>query len=83
MVYIHVDVEQWTQLWDIANLCCTIMDADLQVVGEFNEYVKLPKNAEWDPHACRLHGLHIHHPSIVNADSVLAVWPWFKSKVEE
>jgi hypothetical protein len=73
MVYIHVNVEHGGPDCGILQISAVIMNADLQVIGEFNEYVKLPKNAEWDPHACRPHELHIHHPSIVNADPILAV----------
>ena len=77
MVYIHVDIEHGGPNCGELQISPVIMDADLNVVDEFNEYVKPPKNAEWDPHACCPHGLHVHHPSIVNADPILAVWPFF------
>ncbi len=52
MVNIHVDVEHGGLNCGILQISAVIMDADLQVVGEFNEYVKLTENAEWDPPPC-------------------------------
>jgi hypothetical protein len=46
MVYIHVDVEHGGPNCGILQISAVIMDADLQVVGKFNEYVKPHENAE-------------------------------------
>jgi hypothetical protein len=75
MVYVHVDVEDGGPNCVLLKISAVIMDTDLKIVGEFNEYVKPPENTEWDPHACRPHCLHVNHPSIVNADQILVCGP--------
>ena len=59
------------------------MDADLNIIGEKDWYVKPPDNAEWDDHACAPHGLKPSSPEIVNAKSLVDVWSEFKKEVED
>ena len=84
IVYVHIDIEHVGP-----NRCCSIcqlsvvyMDADLKVIGESDWYVKPPDDAEWDEHACAPHGLRPTSPVIMNAKSIVDVWPEFKKDVE-
>ena len=43
----------------------------------FNEYVKPPSDAEWNPKCRETTGLHPAHPSIVAADPIDMVWNRF------
>ena len=58
------------------------MDADFNIIGEFNEFIRPPDTAVWDEHATRVHGYHRSHESIVSAKSIVEVWARFKSTVE-
>ena len=59
------------------------VNADLKVIDEYDVYIKPPDSAEWDhDHACKSHGLRPTDACIVNAKSIVEVWPEFKGRME-
>ena len=55
----------------------TTMKHDIVMRSCFNEYVKPPSDAEWNPKCRETTGLHPAHPSIVAADPIDMVWNRF------
>ena len=83
VVYVHVDVEDGGPMCGLLQISAVILDADLNQIGQFNEFVKPPDNAIWNEvGANESHGYHKDHPSIVNAMPINLVWPRFCQFVE-
>ena len=82
IVYIHIDLEHGGTKCGILQISLVFMDADLNIIGENDWYVKPPDDAEWDEHACAPHGLKPSSPEIANAKSLVEVWSEFKKEVE-
>jgi len=59
----------------LSQISVIILDADLNQMGQFNEFIKPPKNAIWCEQAWASHKYHKEHPSIVAAQPIDFVWP--------
>ena len=79
IVYIHIDVEHGGPDCGMVQISVIFMDADFNIIGEFDEFIRPPDTAVWDEHATRVHGYHRSHESIVSAKSIVEVWAQFKS----
>ena len=53
------------------------MQKDVVIREVFNEYVRPPQNANWNPICQEVTGLHPKHPHIMNADPIEVVWQRF------
>jgi hypothetical protein len=82
IVYIHIDIEHGGPKCGMVSISVVFMDADLNIIGEFDEFIRPPDTAEWDDNATRVHGYHKNHASIVSAKPIVEVWARFKSSVE-
>ena len=82
VVYIHIDIEHGGPKCGMVSILVVFMDADLNIIGEFDEFIRPPDTAEWDDNATRVHGYHKNHASIVSAKPIVEVWARFKSSVE-
>ncbi|EJK64049.1 hypothetical protein THAOC_15253 [Thalassiosira oceanica] len=82
VVFFHIDLEHTGPKGAICQLSVVYMDANLNVIGESDWYIKPPDDAEWDEHACAPHGLKPTSPVIMEAKSIEDVWPEFKQEVE-
>ena len=81
IVYIHLDLEHIGT--HVIQISVTFMNYKLECTTEWTSYIKPPADAEWEEHACRSHKLKATDACIINAGSMLEVWPEFKEEVEK
>jgi len=79
VVYIHIDIEHGGPKCGMVSISVVFMDADFNIIGEFDEFIRPPDTAEWDDNATRVHGYHKNHASI-SAKPIVEVWARFKIK---
>ncbi len=67
IVYVHVDLEDGGPMCGLLQISAIILDADLNEIGRFDEYIKPPDTAIWDEQVCELsHKYHKNHPNIIS-----------------
>ena len=66
--------------FDLSN---TSISKDLMIREVFNEYVRPPKSAIWNPKYTEITRLYANHPSIINADRIDQVWSRFTSFIDK
>jgi hypothetical protein len=83
IIIFHVDLEHSGKEAGIVQLSVVAYNPSQgEYCGEFNEYIQPPKNAKWDERAMQAHGIRPNQERIMNADSLIDVWPRFVSFVE-
>ena len=90
LVYISFDIETGGEYCGIVQISAQIFRVmnhnstfESNIEPEiFDEYVKPPDDAIWDPRACDVHGLSVDDERIVNADGILEVWNRFNEFVD-
>lgn len=82
VVYFSLDVETGGPECGILQISIVAASADGAILDTYNEYVKPPDSAIWDPKAQEVSGLHKKHPSIRSAKPIEEVWPSFKAFIE-
>jgi len=80
MGYVHADLE-FDKYAGILQIAVAFMDSELNITGEFNEYVRPPDNARWEDQS-GVSGLTKTDPRITNAAPIDVVWPRFVRAVE-
>ncbi len=81
VVYIDTDLEDINST-DVIQLSAVVSDVNGVIKGTFNEFVKPPDDAEWDPNHCDAHKIEKNDPRIANADSIKEVWVKYVGFVE-
>jgi len=87
-VFISFDLEHGGDQCGITQLSAVLFRLgskpnDPESIQVFNEYVRPPKSAKWNPICIETTGLHAGHPSIVNADAVEQVWGRFNTFLQK
>jgi hypothetical protein len=82
VVYFSLDVETGGPECGILQISIVAASADGDILDTYNEYVKPPDSAIWDPKAQEVSGLHNNLPFIRSAKPIEEVWPSFKAFIE-
>ena len=86
-VFISLDLEHGGNKCGVTQLLAVLfrlggfessdMQKDVVIREVFNEYIRPPQNANWNPICQEVTGLHPKHPCIMNADPIEVVWQRF------
>ena len=82
-VFFSIDLEHGGVTAGILQLSVEASDKYGKRIGEFNEYVKPPGNANISAQSSVIHGLTMADARITSADTIDVVWPRFVSFIEE